>query len=451
MGQIDRYQVEEWMHKNKFTWIFWKCEPETLKEILMYGPVGLDEHNNATEMDLFTIKWLTDGEISMMIYSKTWINIETIEGIQQLNHKFSQAIDYYTKYLFKHVPKKMKENHNSYFRTYEDVIKFLRETEKEWRKAQLHCNLAKTLYCVNDILENPSVVELDRKSEYLINTKISKWLQINNIDNRWIYTWCFTIQEVGWKNYTINFKLKYRWKQNYSLIQKVWAYENYNSSELIKDWIWLEFEITSWKDALYLMQYISDIIYEWWWEIDWSEMLIINKWVIGLEDILEFQDSLHWDFKEKVQNIIYNKKQQTSDWYEDVKTIWKVLLPMDIDRPNSAKIPYWVEVKFVLKWNGNDNWINNTNIYWYYKKIQNVSRMQWYVTENYIKIVVNKLLDNYPQIWVTKEEIFNHYIKNCWLVEFTIWNKSTKFYTNWRWRVLRWTDYFPSEEIFTKK
>ena len=112
-----------------------------------------------------------------------------------------------------------------------------------------------------------------------------------------------------------------------------------------------------------------------------------------------------------------------------------------------APIAHGVETKYVLVWNENEIWINHPMIYNYFKRILNVIRMQWYVTENYIKLVINYLLEKHPEVIVSKEEIYNTYINNNGLILFQTPTKKWKvrLYTSKRVFELKITDFIPEK------
>jgi hypothetical protein len=61
--------------------------------------------------------------------------------------------------------------------------------------------------------------------------------------------------------------------------------------------------------------------------------------------------------------------------------------------------------------------------------------MQWYVTEAYVKLVINKLFEENPDAKFSKDKILRHYLRALFKIH--IWRKQQPFYTtSWRFKTL---------------
>ena len=136
-------------------------------------------------------------------------------------------------------------------------------------------------------------------------------------------------------------------------------------------------------------------------------------------------------------NINNKKKQCTSPKYKDLKISWK---------SNHKWEKFSIETKFVFDWNSNENWLSDNRIYYQFKKILAMVRLQWYVSLNYVKIVINKLFDEHPNFSMGKEKILRHYLDN--LLEINIpkkGNKTKYFTTKDRYTALSENELFPKK------
>ncbi len=415
---------------------------ELALETLISGGIQL-EWGAVTEMDLFSIKQLTDKQITQLYKDKLNIDINTKWGIRKLNRLFSHVVDFYKEKLFKKVWSRIKNNKDKLFTSKKDAIEFLKETTKWTNISQLHCNLSKVAFALVDTLENPEILESDERAKFMITEKIIPWLQIEDYDKLMNFGESrgnLVVYQNG-KQKIINFLMTWRGKTKDSATMKIIYNPNYSKSELLEDPIWLEFEVESVEEAILLLNHFYVILF--YGKID----SLKDKWIINEQIIKKISKDLDINFLKYLEHANTTRKPITNKYYKDVKIQGGVDIPIDINRKNSLRKLHKVEFRCKLVWNLNKKGLSSDLVYGYFKIIIALARIQWYVTENYIKLVINELLKKEWDIGLTKEEIFDYYTDK--LVEINR-GKKYKIYTSKnRYITLSKTEFYP--ERFEKK
>ncbi len=307
---------------------------------------------------------------------------------------------------------KRKEN---MFKSKEDVIAFLKKTTDKVKTSQFNCTIAKIAYSINEILDTPELLKLDKKTQYFLKEHIWPGLMIDDYElfsNFGTTTWKIVIS-----NKIIPFKFRSRPKNGNSSSLKILKDENYLQGKDIKDQIWVELEVETPEDTVLLLSHFyykvfhrntSD------WDIVSTLNELKNKWIITDELVLEMEKKwlLEKDFLMVLKNLDYTPKPMQNLDYGDVKIVWDIMLPVNIDDPKSQKIAHWVEFRCILVWNTNDEWLSDHRILDTGKIILTWIRLKGYITEPFIKHLVNILLDENKDLdekYTNKDDIFNYY------------------------------------------
>ncbi len=368
------------------------------------------------KLDLFNLKWLSDIEIEELLNdflkNKTreiqcwnWISYNKVtvddeEWIDYLNYIFKKALHFYEIELKWQLPRKYK-NITDFFKTKDDVINFLKNTTKNIQSSQFNCVLTKISYAVNEIIDTPELLELDKKSYYLLKEKILPAVQLDepnsNIDF-WFLNWKISF---SWK--IIEFKMRMRWKNEESWTFKILKDENYLTANSIKDLIWIEFEVKNKEDALLLLSYF----YQTFFHKTNGDGEIINtikefkdKWIISQSIVkrLERKWLISWEFLELIKKSSSKSKTMQNMQYSDIKFVWDIDLPLNLNDKRSQKKPHWVELRAILVWNTNEEWLSDHRILHVWKIVLTWVRLKWYITEAFIKHLINDLLENNPDL-----------------------------------------------------
>jgi len=403
-----------------------------VKSIFMNWDLCLSTWDNndkkiVTINDVFNTRWLNEDEIVIIIYNRTGINIRTVEWIEKLNKLFTESVNFLKDVLYRKVWNEIKRNKDCFFSTlpnwdwklWNDVIKFLRETEKWKRVSQTHCRIAKTIYSINDVLANPEIVESEKNAKDIIQTQIAPWIQIEDFNMLMNYNKSNCTIVLGWK--IINFKLKFRWKEDRSALLKIIYYPEYNATELLKDPIWMELICEKEEDSILLLNHFYLVLFR--------EKIsgIKNKWY----DIEKYSSIkwLHEWFKNSLLSSSSAVKPTANKWYMDIKMLWKIK---------------WLLVEFrsSIKWNKQTDILKSDEVYFLSKILLTCIRLDWYITDNYIKLVINNFFLNYPEHSkkLTKEKLLKYLSKP--LLQVDRWHKCIIYTSDDRYNTLSDTEFY---------
>ena len=368
-----------WVYKNKTNWIQ-KSEEELIK---LYWSDWKDEYliewvqhyEVVTKFDLVNFNWLDDDWIVKIIFDELNVDINTDEWIRKMNHLIKDWLEFLDK-IWKSYQDKYRSNINI-FNSKSDIIDFCKKTTKEkstdWF---MNCVIAKSICITNEILSNNELSDLAEKEKYLIQ-KLKNSGFIFTSENKWY---------LSLHNKNIYFSLTTRSKEILSMIFKIWIDPKSSSSTEIKDWLWLTFYLFDKNDVLILMQYIGDILFE-------GEYDIKNKNFLTQKIINKSKWYLHKNFLWNIDEIINEKKQESSSLYSDIKQQWWVNIPTKNERDDPTAIWYdiWTEIKYDVFDSKNDDWLCFHAIYWHFKIINLKCRLyQGFVWSNDINKAVEK-------------------------------------------------------------
>lgn len=420
--------------------------PEYVKneiwEILMNELLLIDHWKKinwklVNKIDITNLKWLNDIEIENLLnkilekkrkekiiewevyYSKT--SIDDKEWIDFFNSIFLKALRFYKDELKWTIPKKYTDKKH-FFRNKNDLIAFLKETQKWTLTSQFNCSISKVIYAINEIIDTPELLELDKKSLYLVKEKISHSIMIDDYEslkNFWISWWKVVVSDK-----IINFKMRIRGKEEKSWAIKILKDESYLKWKDLLDAIWIEFEVENKKDALLILFYLYHTVFHkeiHTWEIVNTIKKFKNKWIISKELIqeLENQKLIYWDFLEIIKKLDYSPNPMQNNDFQDVKYIWEVDIPENLSDENSPKKPHSVELRAILVWNLNEEWLSDHRILHTWKIILSWIRLKWYITEPFIKYLINILLEENNDLdkKFRKNEILDYYTSKLMEIE----------------------------------
>jgi len=377
--------------------------------------------------DTFNTRWLNDKELIKVIERQIWIDIRTEEWIEKLNLLFSESVNFLRNVLYKKVWNTIRHRKDNYFSIipdrnwviWNDVIKFLRETEKWKRISQTHCRIAKVICSVNDVLENPEIVESEQNAKELIEKQIAPWIIVKDYENLMNYNSSECTIVLDWK--IINFRLRFRWKEDASALLKIIYNPDYDESKLLQDPIGMELVCEKEKDIALLFNYFYTTLF--WEKIN----KLSNKWfsIKRMSNYIWISKS----FKEELERTTVNKKNITNKDYLDIKILWR----------NNWLL---VEFRWTLKWNKEKDILISDEVYYLWKILLATIRLDWYITESYIKVVINKFYEKYPDMIekLDKNHLLNYLIKPLIKID----RGSSNLYTsNDRYETLNGTEFYP--------
>lgn len=383
---------------------------------------------DVTIMDLFNIPLATDIGIIDFIRTRLNIDIETQKWIDKINELFEKSKNLYEKRYLKTLPFKFNK---IFFKTSIWIINFLRETKTNKSTWSLNCAISKVVFAVDDVLSNEKVrraIFLDRQfiSEHLEKPfQIEEWYEDKNGN---IYrNWKVVID----KN-IINFKLIARQKWSESIIWKQLAEAKYYSVNEFKDLVWITIYIENDFEAALMMQYIDQMIYKWKAQIknkDWLNLKAVKesaylneKFYLKLEKETKQEDKYEDNLSE--EELEFNKrKKTTSIKYKEIKLIWDVKLSLE-EWWRSSKYPIWTEIKFVVGWHDNEEWISLQAIYDYFKRFRELTRLWIPIRKLDIVNYVNDFFDTIDDVLKKKNKNKSDYyvelykdLVDLWFIE----------------------------------
>ena len=431
--------------KNRFNGIRiekrpWISEFRDLSESWIALDLLLSNHNkninwiDLNRLDLFNLKWLNDNDLEKVINDllknkeknvilKNWevlkwnITIDMPEWLEIINSLFNDALIFFEEKLKWKLLTKYTKAWSNYFKTKEDVIKFLRDTQRWIKSSQMNCTISKIVYSLNEIIDNPELLELDKKAQYFLQKNVIYWVWIDEKDfdtliNFWIVK---SVIRVNWK--IVEFNIRYRAKNWDSSASKIIKDPLYWKWEDIKDSIWIELEVDTPENVVLILEHFYYKMFSKntdKWLIENTITEFKNKWIINKDLVEDLRTKwlIEDDFYNVLSNINYSPKSMQNWWYKDAKIVWTVDLPIDISDRDSSEKPHWVEFRCILVWNTNEEWLADHRVLEIWKIILMWIRLRWYITDFFVKYLINDLLDNNPDLdeKFSKDEILNYFI-----------------------------------------
>lgn len=367
-----------------------------------------DQKVDVTVMDLFNIPLATDKGIIDFIRTRLNIDIETQKWIEEINDLFQKSKDFYEKRYLKTLPLKFKR---MAFKNTMSIINFLRETKTNKTTGSLHCAISKVAYAVDDVLSNEKVrraVFLDRQfiSEHLEKPfQIEEWYE----DKNWNI---YRTGKVVIDGNVINFELIARQKGSESIMGKQLADAKYYSFNEFKDLVWITIYVEKDYEAALMMQYIDQMLYK-------AKAQIKNKDGLDLQEVkkhaflnekfylkLEKETKVEAEETEEIseeEKEFNERKKSTSEKYKEIKLIGNVNLSLE-EWWKSSKYPIGTEIKFVVGWHDNEEWIALQAIYDYFKRFRELTRLGIPIRKIDIVNYVNDFFENIDEVLKKKNK-----------------------------------------------
>lgn len=439
----------------------------------IYINIPWSEHENwnrvnkeiLTRLDAKNFIWMDDLEIERYLNRLLKVDISSREWITQVNNIFIQWVN---RARTKR-PKIAKKYDKLEFTTKSEIVNFCKETNNKTTWAKTNCFILRQISIVEDILSNPELHELRKKSIYVVEEILSKHMQITTVEKWNTYKWFFSFYLDNKNPYVIDFTLKVRSKDDESTMSKIWRDPTYNSSKKVNDWIWLTFFTRNNEQLTVLMQYISQIIYYSWdietcfWEeqdlkncsydtrqnfsienksLYWDELLEIQKkWMFnqGFFEYLLIRSLEKWFTEDELEKKSKEKWTSLNYWDVKIKTRVWTPLPWDLEKIDPVLFPVWIEIKFVSLDEKNDDWLSFQPIYWMTKDITEAIRLnnldtEWYVTWEFIDDLVEDFFKNLDIIITKKNKLLlpnKQKTRDSLLTEIWIALKE-KWYIEWK-------------------
>ncbi|MDD2870689.1 MAG: hypothetical protein PHS49_01755 [Candidatus Gracilibacteria bacterium] len=425
-----RYRIDSKSDIDKESMIFNKNGFSEIMLEMLFLDYGKEVNGKLiNKLDLFNLKGLSDKEIEKLLnkflINKTkeiesesnigtsQVTIDNPEAIDYFNYIFKQSLDFYEEELKGNIPKKYK-NRKKYFNKKEDIINFLKDTTKGVISSQFNCSIAKISYAINEIIDTPELVELDKKSIYLAREKIIPSTMIDDYEMLMNLGCSKGRTIIGGK--IIEFKLRIRGKEHNSGTFKILKDEKYINGKSLNDSIGIEFEVKNKEDALLLLSYFYLSLFH--NRIEEGELIntvnsFKNKGIIDKELVekMEKEGLITGDFLNLIKNLHFNPNPMQNQDYKDVKIIGEVDLPINLNDSKSQKKGHSVELRMILVGNKNEEGLSDHRILEVGKIILTWIRLKGYISEPFIKKLINELLNEYKDLdeKFKKEEILNYF------------------------------------------
>lgn len=393
----------------KFFQESWNRDTVFQKRMLQWNYISTKNWNWITLLDLFKLHDIS--EIESVLFNQYRVDLNTREWIDKFNLIIQNAINYYENFLFRTYGKNWKRK----FSTKKDIIEFIRKTKESSPISSVHCTILKISHCVENILSNGKLKELDLKLDYFIENVIKKIFFVTKQEDED----CFEASYFDEKSLKqIKFKIMFRHKDWKKTLLKMLYNSNYSSSDELKDLFWIRIEVEDEQSALSILEKFYSIFSEEEEEEDYPSLFekndfkVQNKNLLSEESLITIQDND--EFKEFMQEVVTNNKKrkgETSKKYKDIKILTDILLPKNIEDINSMKEKYWLEIQIVLVDNKNESWFSHHWIFDAKKIISRMIRLQGYVSLVYINKVINETKTKNPDIKLSEEQILNHFLE----------------------------------------
>lgn len=412
-----------------------------------------DDEDTLSEIDLITIKWIDETKIRELLNNKYKIDIDTTKWLNRMNYLLSESIRFYNQYLYKNIPPKIQKTQ---FRGASDVINFFKATYEDSQYWFVYCNLLKIWLALNHIHWNELLDWLEEKTADFMSNILIPRLQIHNsnfvsvtntnrekntfefYDTQGLYTREFPSESWLWVK-TIKFYLRCRWKNRDSVTAKLLGNPKLKIEDIIRDGIAWEFMVQKKEDAIWMLEFIFlEIFNKNSAEFRQKNMFDAEELDSILKDMWEYTNWINSEFLRVLKWMKNKKKPKWNIIYSDAKGQWTVTYKNKKQQVISA---HW-EFRIVLEWNKNEKGMAHHSILDGLKKVYIMARLQWYITEWYIKRVIEQMFPESSE--ERKTNILQYYIANLYKIVTSPWTSAHIFTTHWRWKTLSWTPIFPT-------
>lgn len=320
------------------------------------------------------------------------------------------------------------------------------------------------MFIISEFDSAENLQELDEKAENAIQDYFLPYLKI--LDNNGFPTDSketkarITLDIDGWGHKVIDFKIRFRPKASNSSILKMLYNPEYGRAELIADGIGIEYDCKNEEDILLVQGYFDEKIYTPSGDkLEYTDKFILSEVSKQYEESSTINSPIPKIFQKNINEegqsrneederiIRFDKKGFSGRWYRDFKANVNLPVTTDADKRDAQKKYTGFEIRGVLEDNRNNSWLNDGRIYEQSKRIQAMIRLQWYVTEAYVKKVINQFYIRYPEAKFSKENLLKKYLWDLKKIYF--WKRSNIYYTyNERFKTLSSrTELYPASVI----
>lgn len=400
--------------------------------------------SKVTILDIFGTTFEDEDGFKKYILNNYWINIWTKSGITYFNIVLKEAISFYEKILGRTYPRTLPK----YFNTSAEIFNFISKTKVSSPTSQVRCSILKICSSVHDVISNPVLNDLDQKMERLLYDKFHHWIfwEDNNFPSASEFSkgiYVKPIKNKKWEiiwNRSIPFSIYFRHKEKDKTMLKVLYNPNYSSSQEMKDIFWIRIEVATPEDALFIAELVYERLWHWqiessnsWWIDDSTMFYMKDKWLLTPESIKFAKNKIDIPLWEEIQGInMWNRSKQITAWkYRDFKFMWDVLLSEN-NNIHWKLERHWVEVQIVLVWNDNETKFAHHSLFDAKKIISAMVRLQWYVSQAYVMWLIDTTLKDNPEIKLSKEKIFDHFLESFLIKLAYPWSKTIYFITSER-------------------
>lgn len=405
-----------------------------------------------TVLDLLNIPYLDDAQLIRFVENRLKIDLDSKKWIERVNLILQKSIDLIEKRYQKRINAKIKWLK---IRNKEDLINFLKETKTNKTSWFINCAIAKVWYAVNDILTNEHIRQIWFLDREFIRLYMDKYFQPDRkeeYEEYWVHYRKYNfVYEYNWEKKIISFRCITRQKWEESIVWKEIADPKYFAVDEFKDLVWSTIYVDNYTDAAILMQYIDQVVYSWEAKIsnkNWLDLEEVKKNIYLDEEFylrLEEQTKVSQKQKSKDELVYEQTNKWTSTTYREIKLVWDCLLPMS-DSIDSSMKWIWTEIKFVLNWQDNEQWLSLHNIYDIFKKFRELTRLGIPIRKIDIVNYVNDFFNDIEKLLKKKnkdkdkyyQELYND-LKSKWFI--TSENISEKELAIWLYK------YFSSQLI----
>lgn len=417
-----------------------KPTEEAIALIMEWGK-KFDDGSAITELDTFNLQGFTNKELIEIIEKKLWVSLTKEEWVEKVNELLQKTKKFYKEILLRNIPKEIERVQ---FNTRQDITEFLEKTQGENSSRSVYCNMIKVALVVNDITNNPALIQLDRIGKRMIEKYLIKPL---SVDNSFLETdddttgYGFITLNEGEKKW-VSFSLGFRGKSEESSTIKSIHTPEVDKNTIVRDAIGLEFTLSK-KDDIFLMMYF---VYKHLFHGDIRN--IRQKNLFSHDEIQHILKEYSWkvepEFLEEIARVKNEVKSKWNPSYVDIKIIGDVEVPVS-DDSHALEQSYSVEVKFVLVDNGNETGYSDHRIMDGMKKILANIRLEGFVSLKYIKRVVEDLFETHSSLWdyFVKEKVTEYYLKKLYRLMTRGGIKDQLYTSPSRWEALTQMENYP--------
>ncbi len=324
-------------------------------------------------------KWKITEDEALQALSE--LDMDSDGVIKKVNDIYRYVINYLKEELF-YTEKELSQVSDITFSSFQDILQFLRHTNRP--RGKIFCTVAKKFLAVFEWHQdhNERIKIVKEKTSRVLSNKLRGPLQIvNENENEW--QWVVAIYDR-----IIPFSLVKREKSDNSNISKGARDPRYSTSDHASDSYWVAFLVDKREDLLLLMEFVV-------WKVFKKKIYDIKaKWDGWHENksLIIDHEELSPEFKDKLLPNVHNaSKLWTADWYEDIRAYTPY--SKDGETKNLS-----LEIKFVLSENSNEKGLQMHWVYWYFRRILERIRDEWYVWEEYLERVSARFLDDLGDI-----------------------------------------------------